>query len=141
MEGNTLVGCGTPEPGHTIDIVDPEGLHSLTEGDVGEIWVNGPSVAHGYWQNPEATAQAFVTRDGVRWQRTDGSDAQNHDARDDRWLRTGDLGFLHEGQLYIAGRIKDLIILRGHNVYPQDIESAIEAEVEAVRKGAWRPLP
>ncbi|HCL23596.1 MAG TPA: non-ribosomal peptide synthetase, partial [Halomonas sp.] len=105
VEGNTLVGCGTPEPGHTIDIVDPEGLHSLTEGDVGEIWVNGPSVAHGYWQNPEATAQAFVTRDGVRWQRTDGSDAQNHDARDDRWLRTGDLGFLHEGQLYIAGRI------------------------------------
>ena len=135
VEGNTLVGCGTPEPGHTIDIVDPEGLHSLTEGDVGEIWVNGPSVAHGYWQNPEATAQAFVTRDGVRWQRTDGSDAQNHDARDDRWLRTGDLGFLHEGQLYIAGRIKDLIILRGHNVYPQDIECAVEAEVEAVRKG------
>ncbi|CAM0555622.1 amino acid adenylation domain-containing protein [Halomonas titanicae] len=135
VEGNTLVGCGTPEPGHAIDIVDPEGLHSLPSGEVGEIWVNGPSVAHGYWQNPEATAQAFVTRDGVSWQRTDDADAQNHDARDDRWLRTGDLGFLHQGQLYIAGRIKDLIILRGHNVYPQDIESAIEAEVEAVRKG------
>ncbi|MCA8863807.1 MULTISPECIES: non-ribosomal peptide synthetase [unclassified Halomonas] len=135
FKGNTLVGCGTPEPGHAIDIVDPEGLHSLPSGDVGEIWVNGPSVAHGYWQNPEATAQAFVTRDGVSWQRTDDTDAQNHDARDDRWLRTGDLGFLHEGQLYIAGRIKDLIILRGHNVYPQDIESAIEAEVDAVRKG------
>ena len=135
VEGNTLVGCGTPEPCHAIDIVDPEGLHSLPSGDVGEIWVNGPSVAHGYWQNPEATAQAFVTRDGVSWQRTDDTDAQNHDARDDRWLRTGDLGFLHEGQLYIAGRIKDLIILRGHNVYPQDIESVIEAEVEAVRKG------
>ncbi|WP_240538633.1 condensation domain-containing protein [Halomonas sp. SH5A2] len=134
VEGNTLVGCGTPEPGHAIDIVDPEGLHSLPEGDVGEIWVNGPSVAHGYWQNPEATAKTFVTRDGVSWQRTDASDsdAQGHDAR---WLRTGDLGFLHQGQLYIAGRIKDLIILRGHNVYPQDIESAIEAEVEAVRKG------
>ena len=135
VEGNTLVGCGTPEPGHAIDIVDPEGLHSLPSGEVGEIWVNGPSVAHGYWHNPEATAQAFVTRDGVSWQRTDDTDAKNHDARDDRWLRTGDLGFLHEGQLYIAGRIKDLIILRGHNVYPQDIESAIEAEVEAVRKG------
>lgn len=135
VEGNTLVGCGTPEPGHAIDIVDPEGLHSLPSGEVGEIWVNGPSVAHGYWQNPEATAQAFVTRDGVSWQRTDDTDAQNHDARDDRWLRTGDLGFLHEGQLYIAGRIKDLIILRGHNVYPQDIECAVEAEVEAVRKG------
>lgn len=135
VEGNTLVDCGTPEPGHAIDIVDPEGLHSLPSGEVGEIWVNGPSVAHGYWQNPEATAQAFVTRDGVSWQRTNDTDAQNHDARNDRWLRTGDLGFLHEGQLYIAGRIKDLIILRGHNVYPQDIESAIEAEVEAVRKG------
>ncbi|MGP5562516.1 amino acid adenylation domain-containing protein [Vreelandella alkaliphila] len=141
-EGNTLVGCGTPQPGHAIDIVDPEGLHSLPEGDVGEIWVNGPSVAHGYWQNPEATAQAFVTRDGVSWQRTGAHDsdahdtnAQGHEAQDDRWLRTGDLGFLHQGQLYIAGRIKDLIILRGHNVYPQDIESAIEAEVEAVRKG------
>jgi acyl-CoA synthetase (AMP-forming)/AMP-acid ligase II/alpha-ketoglutarate-dependent taurine dioxygenase/acyl carrier protein len=132
VEGNTLVGCGTPEPGHTIDIVDPEGFHSLPEGDVGEIWVNGPSVAHGYWHNPEATAKTFVTRDGVSWQRTD---AEAHDVRDDRWLRTGDLGFLHAGQLYIAGRIKDLIILRGHNVYPQDIESAIEAEVEAVRKG------
>lgn len=141
-EGNTLVGCGTPQPGHAIDIVDPEGLHSLPEGDVGEIWVNGPSVAHGYWQNPEATAQAFVTRDGVSWQRTGAHDsdahdtnAQGHEAQDDRWLRTGDLGFLHQGQLYIAGRIKDLIILRGHNVYPQDIESAVEAEVEAVRKG------
>ncbi|WP_232471499.1 non-ribosomal peptide synthetase [Halomonas sp. N3-2A] len=142
VEGNTLVGCGTPEPDHTIDIVDPEGLHSLPEGDVGEIWVNGPSVAHGYWHNPEATAKTFVTRDGVSWQRTGAHDsdahdaeAEGHNAQDDRWLRTGDLGFLHQGQLYIAGRIKDLIILRGHNVYPQDIESAVEAEVEAVRKG------
>ncbi|WP_217987321.1 non-ribosomal peptide synthetase [Vreelandella alkaliphila] len=138
-EGNTQVGCGTSQPDHAIDIVDPEEFHSLPEGDVGEIWVNGPSVAHGYWQNPGATAHTFVTRDGVSWQRTDANDsgahntdAQGHDAR---WLRTGDLGFLHQGQLYIAGRIKDLIILRGHNVYPQDIESAIEAEVEAVRKG------
>lgn len=117
LEGNTLVGCGTSESGHVVDIVDPEGGHSLPEGDVGEVWINGPSVAQGYWQNPEATAKSFVTRD------------------ERRWLRTGDLGFLHQGQLYIAGRIKDLIILRGHNVYPQDIESAIEAEVEAVRKG------
>ncbi|WP_168381005.1 non-ribosomal peptide synthetase [Modicisalibacter radicis] len=142
VEGNTLVGCGTPPPGHAVDIVDPEGLHPLPEGDVGEIWVNGPSVAQGYWQNPEATAKTFVTRDGVSWQRTGAHDsdahdtqAEDHNARDDRWLRTGDLGFLHDGQLYVAGRIKDLIILRGHNVYPQDIECAIEAEVEAVRKG------
>jgi acyl-CoA synthetase (AMP-forming)/AMP-acid ligase II/alpha-ketoglutarate-dependent taurine dioxygenase len=142
VEGNILVGCGTQQPGHTIDIVDSEGLHSLPSDEVGEIWVNGPSVAHGYWNNPEATTKTFVTRDDVSWQRTEANDSDGHEsdapgnvARDDRWLRTGDLGFLHEGQLYIAGRIKDLIILRGHNVYPQDIESAIEAEVEAVRKG------
>ena len=139
VEGNTLVDCGTPEPGHTIDIVDPDGLHSLPEGDVGEIWVQGPSVAQGYWHNPEATAKTFVTRDGVSWQRAGAGDSDAHDTyaqgNDARWLRTGDLGFLHQGQLYIAGRIKDLIILRGNNVYPQDIESAVEAEVEAVRKG------
>nr|WP_163500592.1 condensation domain-containing protein [Halomonas socia] len=132
-EGNTLVGCGTPPPDHAIDIVDPQGHHSLPAGEVGEIWVHGPSVALGYWQNSEATAHTFVSRDGVNWQSADGQ--QDADGSVGRWLRTGDLGFLHDGQLYIAGRIKDLIILRGHNVYPQDIECAIEAEVEAVRKG------
>ncbi|PAU75282.1 non-ribosomal peptide synthetase [Halomonas salipaludis] len=132
-EGNTLVGCGTPPPDHAIDIVDPQGHHSLPAGEVGEIWVHGPSVALGYWQNSAATAHTFVSRDGVSWQSADGQ--QDADGSVGRWLRTGDLGFLHDGQLYIAGRIKDLIILRGHNVYPQDIECAIEAEVEAVRKG------
>ncbi|WP_230681725.1 phosphopantetheine-binding protein, partial [Paracidovorax cattleyae] len=92
-------------------------------GGVGEVWACGPSVAAGYWGQPEATAATFVEHGGRRW------------------LRTGDLGFLHDGQLVVTGRTKDLIILRGHNVYPQDVERAIEAEVEAVRKGRVAVFP
>ncbi|MFG6175959.1 amino acid adenylation domain-containing protein [Halomonas sp. THAF12] len=116
-DGKVLVGCGQAAFGHRIEIVDPQTQAVLPGGRVGDIWVSGPSVARGYWQRDEESAATFVERDGRRW------------------LRTGDLGFLHDGQLYIAGRIKDVIILRGHNLYPQDIEAAIEAEVEAVRKG------
>ncbi|AJE23278.1 amino acid adenylation domain protein [Azotobacter chroococcum NCIMB 8003] len=115
--GNIHVGCGHAPSAHEVRIVDPQSLATLGEGAVGEIWASGPSIAQGYWQRPEETAQSFVERDGRRW------------------LRTGDLGFLHEDELYITGRIKDLIILRGQNVYPQDIERTIEAEVEVVRKG------
>ncbi|TJZ72934.1 non-ribosomal peptide synthetase [Chitiniphilus eburneus] len=116
-QGRMLVGCGHAPTGHAIEIVDPATLASLGGGRVGEIWATGPSIAEGYWGRPDATAETFVEREGRRW------------------LRTGDLGFLHDGQLYITGRVKDLIIVRGHNLYPQDIERAIEAEVEAVRKG------
>ncbi len=116
-DGSMLVACGEVASGHAIDIVDPQTMASLSEGLVGEVWASGPSVAAGYWQRPQETAQSFVDRD------------------DGRWLRTGDLGFVSQGQLYITGRIKDLIILRGQNVYPQDIERAIESEVEAIRKG------
>jgi len=116
-EGGKLVACGTPPDEHQVRIVDPEQQGDVGPGRVGEIWVQGPSVAQGYWNRPEATAETFVERDGGRW------------------LRTGDLGFMHDGQVYIAGRRKDLIIVRGHNLYPQDIERVVEAEVEAVRKG------
>ncbi|GAA5787517.1 amino acid adenylation domain-containing protein [Chitiniphilus shinanonensis] len=112
-----LVGCGHAPSEHAIDIVDPATLAPVGAGHVGEIWATGPSIASGYWGRPEATRDTFVERDGRRW------------------LRTGDLGFVHHGQLYITGRRKDLIIVRGHNLYPQDIERAIESEVEAVRKG------
>ncbi|WP_271466019.1 condensation domain-containing protein, partial [Paracidovorax valerianellae] len=112
-----LVACGTAVPGHAIAIVEPVSHANLDPGQVGEIWAEGPSICAGYWGKPEETAATFVERDGHRW------------------LRTGDLGFLHQDQLYVTGRIKDLIIVRGHNVYPQDIERAIETEVEAVRKG------
>ncbi|WKB55458.1 non-ribosomal peptide synthetase [Eleftheria terrae] len=116
-QGSTLVACGGTPPEHRVQIVAPEGGQPLPDGEVGEIWVAGPSIAGGYWRRPEDSAASFVAHPGGRW------------------LRTGDLGFWHDGQLYIAGRLKDLIILRGRNLYPQDIEQAVEAEVEAVRKG------
>ncbi|RST55767.1 non-ribosomal peptide synthetase [Variovorax sp. MHTC-1] len=116
-QGPTLVSCGRPAAGHGIEIVDPESLAVLAEGRIGEIWAHGPSIGRGYWGKLDESTQTFFERTG----RT--------------WLRTGDLGFVHEGELYVAGRRKDLIIVRGHNLYPQDIERAIEAEVDAVRKG------
>ncbi|MRW93281.1 amino acid adenylation domain-containing protein [Duganella sp. FT80W] len=116
-DGQLLVACGTIPSAHRIVIIDAQSGATLDGGRVGEIWATGPSIGQGYWQRPDDTACTFAMRDGLRW------------------LRTGDLGFFHEGQLYIAGRIKDVIILRGQNLYPQDMERAIEAEVEAVRKG------
>src|SRR5471032_1723433 len=115
--GTVLVACGAPQPGHVIEVVDPVSGDTLISGQIGEIHVSGPSVAHGYWQRTDVSASTF---------RTDGAI---------RWLRTGDLGFVHDGQLYIAGRCKDLIIVRGKNLYPQDIEQAVEARCEFVRKG------
>ncbi|MFD1837128.1 non-ribosomal peptide synthetase [Paracidovorax cattleyae] len=121
--GPLLVGCGGPASGHAVQIMDVASLAPADAGGVGEVWACGPSVAAGYWGQPEATAATFVEHGGRRW------------------LRTGDLGFLHDGQLVVTGRTKDLIILRGHNVYPQDVERAIEAEVEAVRKGRVAVFP
>ncbi|SFW18525.1 Acyl-CoA synthetase (AMP-forming)/AMP-acid ligase II, partial [Nitrosovibrio sp. Nv17] len=115
--GAMLVGCGAAPAGHRLDIVDPERLAPLPDGGVGEIWASGPSISLGYWQRAQETRERFAERGGRRW------------------LRTGDLGFRHDGQLYITGRLKDLIIVRGQNIYPQDIEHAIETGVEMVRKG------
>ena len=117
VQGRSLVACGIAPVQHTVRIADPVQGGSLADGRVGEIWFSGPSVAAGYWNNPHASAQAFVMHEGRRW------------------LRTGDLGFVDQGELYVTGRIKDLIILRGHNLYPQDIEQAVEQAVAAVRKG------
>lgn len=116
-EGATLVGCGRSVTGHAVRIVDPASLAVREPGGIGEIWATGPSIGGGYWNKPEVSRQTFVEKDGARW------------------LRTGDLGFVHDGQLYVAGRIKDMIIVRGHNLYPQDIERMIELEVDVVRKG------
>jgi amino acid adenylation domain-containing protein len=115
-EGTMLVGCGFAAPGHRVEIVDAESLLPASPGKIGEIWTSGPSICLGYWGKERETRETFVERSGQRW------------------LRTGDLGFLREGQLYVTGRIKDLIIVRGHNIYPQDVERLIEAEVDAVRK-------
>jgi fatty-acyl-CoA synthase len=106
-----LVSCGKPFPGHEIAIVSPDGRH-LGEREVGEIWLRGPSVTAGYFGNPEATEETFGGG----------------------WLRTGDLGYRANGELYICGRAKDLIILNGKNYYPQDIERIV-SRIDGVRDG------
>lgn len=108
-EGRELVSCGTPLQPDSVVIVDPEQRIAVPESIVGEIWVSSESVVAGYWQRPAETDACFAARRG------DG-----HDPR--AYLRTGDLGFLWKGELYIAGRLKDLLIVRGENHYPQDIE-------------------
>ncbi|SDO23786.1 condensation domain-containing protein [Pseudomonas jinjuensis] len=115
--GSLLVSSGIEQDGMLLRVVDPVTGMIQPDNRIGEIWTSGDSVAQGYWRNPEATAKAFVQRDG----RT--------------WLRTGDLGFLSERRLFITGRLKDVIIVRGQNLYPQDLERAVEYSVEGARKG------
>ncbi|AKJ29468.1 condensation domain-containing protein [Caldimonas brevitalea] len=119
-QGTSLVACGAPAGGTQVRIVAPDTGAVLPEGQVGEIWVQGPTVAGGYWGHGAATAASFAA-----------TDAEGHGP----CLRTGDLGFIHAGQLYISSRLKDLVILRGRNHYPQDIELEIELRVPGVRPG------
>ena len=107
-----LVSCGRALIDQQIVIAHPETLLPCAPDEIGEIWVSGPSVAQGYWQNPAATAQTFQA-------------TLAHSARGP-FLRTGDLGFLRHGELFVTGRLKDLIIIRGRNHYPQDIELTVE---------------
>jgi non-ribosomal peptide synthase protein (TIGR01720 family) len=116
-----LVGCGTSLPGQQVVIVEPATGRRCPPGAVGEIWVRGPSVAQGYWGRPEETEQTF----GARLTEPD----------EGPFLRTGDLGFLHGGELFISSRLKDLIILRGRNHYPQDLERTAEGSHPALRSG------
>jgi natural product biosynthesis luciferase-like monooxygenase protein/FkbM family methyltransferase len=109
-----LVGCGRAWLEQRLLIVDPQTRVELPPGRVGEIWVAGPSIAAGYWNQPETTARILGGR-------LAGGAAQGE------FLRTGDLGFLSGGQLFVTGRLKDLIILRGRNHYPQDFEATAEA--------------
>ncbi|WP_437715402.1 amino acid adenylation domain-containing protein [Sorangium sp. So ce448] len=115
-----LVSCGTTLAGQSMLIVDPETATPCSPGRIGEIWMSGPSVAMGYWGREEETARTF----GARLASGEGP-----------YLRTGDLGLLRDGELYIAGRLKDIIILRGRNYYPQDIEKTAEESHPAVRPG------
>ena len=115
-----LVGCGGIAPNLKVAIVDPETLAPCSPDRVGEIWVSGPSVARGYWRKPEETKQTF----GAHLATGEGP-----------FLRTGDLGFLDQGQLFVTGRLKDLIIIRGSNHYPQDLEHTVERSHRALRPG------
>jgi thioester reductase-like protein len=116
----SLVGCGRPLRGVELRIVSPESSEVLGEREVGEIWVHSDSVAGGYWGLPEETEATF----GGRLPDDDRS-----------WLRTGDLGFLRDEQLFVTGRLKDLIIVRGRNLYPNDVELAAHAATPALRPG------
>ncbi|MEM7119284.1 MAG: beta-ketoacyl synthase N-terminal-like domain-containing protein, partial [Chloroflexota bacterium] len=120
VETQTMVSCGQAVHGQTLAIANPETGQRCATDEIGEIWVSGPSVAQGYWGQPEKTAETF--------QATFPNDNTLH-------LRTGDLGFLHDGQLYITGRVKDLIIIRGRNLYPQDIEHTAWQSHEALEPG------
>ena len=117
----TLVGCGQRVGEQQIIIVNPDTLTCAEEDEVGEIWVSGESIAQGYWRKAkqtQATFQAYLA-----------------DSKEGPFLRTGDLGFLQKGELFVTGRLKDLIIIRGRNHYPQDIELTIDNSHPAVRQG------
>jgi acyl carrier protein len=117
----SLVACGETLSGQRIVIADPETCLPCGDDEIGEIWVQGASVARGYYGRPDATAATF-----------DGYLADSHEGP---FLRTGDLGSLRDGQLYVTGRLKDLIIIRGRNLYPEDIELSAERAYEGLRPG------
>lgn len=116
-----LVACGTTVADTRVAIVDPKTGDRLPDSHAGEIWVTGPIVSRGYWNRPEESTDVFQAR-------VSGEGTDTH-------LRTGDLGFIHDGQLYVCGRIKDVVIINGVNHYPQDIERTVEDSHPAVRRG------
>jgi acyl-CoA synthetase (AMP-forming)/AMP-acid ligase II/acyl carrier protein len=113
-----LVSSGGLPPDHDVRVVDPETGVELPPGEPGEIWFRGPAAAQGYWRRPEETARTFgASLDG----RT--------------YLRTGDIGILTGGQLYVTGRLKELLVVRGRNVHPYDIEDAAQRADPRLRRG------
>jgi thioester reductase-like protein len=122
IDGATqIVSCGTPLPGLDVKIVDPEGHFPLKPERTGEIWVAGGGKCRGYWNNPELTLKQFRAR------------LVDDTPYDGGYLRTGDIGFFHAGELYVCGRIKDMIILRGQNYYPHDVENVVEKSSSLIR--------
>lgn len=119
-DATQLVSSGKPPSCNEVVIAEPQGRQQLPDGAVGEICVRGPSVGRGYWSHEYAAGSAF---------------AQTIDGIGEGFLRTGDLGFALDGDLYVTGRIKDLIIVRGRNVYPQDIELAAQLSHRNLRLG------
>jgi len=117
-----LVSCGPPLLEIQIAIVNPKTLKRSPKDEVGEIWISGDNITKGYWNRPEDTkklCQAFI-----------------EDTGEGPFLRTGDFGFMHGGHLYVTGRLKDMIIVRGRNYYPQDVELTVQASHPALQKGA-----
>jgi acyl-CoA synthetase (AMP-forming)/AMP-acid ligase II len=123
IEGSIeVVSCGGPSPESRFLAVDPETMLPCAAGREGEIWFDGPGVAAGYWRNEEATRHTFG--------------AYLADSGEGPFLRTGDLGFVRDGELFITGRIKDLIIIRGRNIHPEDVEASVNGSHPALL--SWR---
>lgn len=116
-----LVSVGRPSTQSPISIVDPDTRVRCSPHTIGEVWLAGPSVAHGYWQQAETTEETFQ--------------AFLQDTGEGPFLRTGDLGFMWKGHLFITGRLKELIIVHGRNHYPQDIERTVEHSHDGLRPG------
>ncbi len=114
-----LVSCGNSLADQKIEIVHPETLVRCHAGEVGEIWVSGPSIADGYWNQSETTERTF--------------NAYLRDTQAGPFLRTGDLGFIEAGELFVTGRLKDMIVIKGRNHYPQDIERTVEESNPSIR--------
>lgn len=116
------VSCGQVARSEWAVIVDPGKAAELPDGQVGEIWLQGNNIGRGYWGLPEATRLAFGAE--LRSRLTDGSHAPRADLQRS-WLRTGDLGVYLDGELYVTGRMADLITIEGRNHYPHDIEATV----------------
>jgi natural product biosynthesis luciferase-like monooxygenase protein/amino acid adenylation domain-containing protein len=116
-----IVGCGSIAEDQRVVIANPETMEACQAEVIGEIWVAGPSMAQGYWQRPLETEHTFHAR--------------LKNTGEGPFVRTGDLGFVHNGEIFVTGRLKDLIILRGRNHYPQDIERSVECSHPSLRPG------
>ncbi|MEZ5706277.1 MAG: AMP-binding protein, partial [Burkholderiaceae bacterium] len=120
----TLVSCGPPLPGLEVRIVDPTTRAPCEPDEIGEIWISGPSVGQGYWNRPDINDGLFRAR--LKEDTEDGGKT---------YLRTGDLGFVSQGELFVAGRHKDVIVVNGRNIYPHDLEHAAQTAHTAIRPG------
>lgn len=123
VSATQIMSCGEPLGDTIVKIVDTETHNALGENGIGEVWLAGKSKCKGYWKNPEMTQKLF------------NATIIGENVHTNSYLRTGDMGFMHEGELYICGRTKDMIIIRGINYYPQDIEKIVEESSPLIRKG------
>src|SRR3954447_12036694 len=119
-----LISCGKPLDGMHVRIVDPDTGTAVENDGIGEIWIAGPSTCQAYWNMPELSEHVF------------GNSITGDCSEARAYLRTGDLGFLRDGELFVCGRLKDIVILRGQNYYPEDLEAAIEKTSERIQFGS-----
>jgi len=119
-----LVSCGKPLAGIHVRIVDPDSGTAVDDDGIGEIWIAGESTCRGYWNMPELSEHVF------------GNSVTNDSGDTHAYLRTGDLGFLRDGELFVCGRLKDIVILRGQNYYSEDLEAAVERASEKIQLGS-----